>query len=496
MNKTISIFLLFMGLCLFYACSDGFDDYSSNTGDQLAFSTDTVVFDTIISTVNTPFQVFKIYNPNSKPLLIESVYLENGEQSGFKINVDGRAGASFKDVEIRANDSLFVFVDAKPAETGRNEPVLYSDHIVFVTNGVQQKVVLRASAQDAFIWKGRTITSNTALSNEKPYVIYDSLVVDEGVTLQIKEGTTFYMHNAADIIVRGTLKIKGTLEKPVVIRGDRFDYLVDIPYDRVPGQWGGIRLEANSFNNEIDYAQIRNGMYGLDIKPSALLHSKIILTNTVLTNFKGILIRAVNCMMDAENCEFSNSKGALLDLTGGMYFFVHCTMANYYFSSTEAGWGNSDNETIHLRSTYIVNEQTGEKIDYPIYQANFGNNIIWGPKKTSDISIENKNVEKDGFWNVHYFVNCVIPNKDAKNDDPNSQDTIPTVVDCLIAVDPKFANVDKDGTLFYDFRLDSISPARDTASVAIARDFPYDMKGISRFRDDGPDMGAYEYVKP
>ena len=480
--------LFFISVFLFNACNDGFDDYSRNPSHRLTFSRDTVTFDTIISTINTPFQVFKVYNRNSQSLLIESVLLGNGEQSGFRINVDGRAGTSFSDIEIRANDSLFVFVFAKPAETGKDEPVLVSDNLTFVTNGVSQKVVLQASAQDAEIWQGRTITSNTVLSNAKPFVIYDSLVINEGVTMQIREGTTFYMHNNAEIIVKGTLKMKGTLEKPVTIRGDRFDDMVDIPYDRVPGQWGGIRFEASSFGNEIEYANIRNGMYGLDFKVSEIVDKKMILKNVVMTNFKGVLIRAVNAAIEAENCEFSNSKGALLDLTGGMYFFSHCTIANHYFSSTEAGWGESDNETVNLQCLYD-NKDTGQMELYPVYQADFGNCIIWGPKKTSDIVIQG--VEE--YPIVHYFKNCVIPNEDAVNDDPNDSDA--TVVNCLIAVDPKFVDSEGKEKLLFDFQLDSISPVIGKADPAIARDLPNDLKGVSRFSDDGPDIGAYEYVE-
>ena len=482
-------------LTFFFACNDE-ESYSSSPQDLLSFSSDTIRFDTILSTVNTPFKAFMVYNKNSKPLLISSVRLKNSGQSGFKINVNGSAGSSFENVEIRAKDSLFVFVDIKPDMSMDNQPVLITDYIEFVTNNVRQEVVLEAYNQDVVIWKGQTILSDSILDNRIPYLIYDSLVIEEGISVGIKEGTVFYMHHNAEIIVKGTLNITGTPENPVTIRGDRMDeILTGVPYNLIPGQWGGIRFTSTSFNNVFENAHIRNGNYGLNLEVSEPIEPKLTMKNVVLTNAKGILINSVNCKLIAENCEFSNSKGALLNLIGGHYSFAHCTMANYYFSDPELGWGNSDNETVVL-SNYIINWET-ENEYYPLEQAAFYNSIIWGSKyrTTSEVSIR-ANKESSVSY---YFQNCLIPNADATNDDINNTDTIPTVVDCLFNVDPKFrdSNPVKDGKyeFIYDFRIDSLSPARNVANPDIARLIPLDMNGLDRFSDDGPDMGGYEYYK-
>ncbi|MDR0682738.1 MAG: hypothetical protein LBG15_12970 [Dysgonamonadaceae bacterium] len=485
LNFTICISIILLPALFFSACNDRFEDYSTSPDDLLAFSTDTIAFDTIITTINTPFQIFKVYNPHSRALLISSVYLEKGAESGFKINVDGRAGSSAENVEIRGKDSLFVFVDAKPAKNGSNTPQYITDKIIFVTNGVEQNVLLEASTQDAVIWKGFAVSSNSVLSNLKPFVIYDSLVIDEGIVVELKAGTTFYMHGNAEIIVKGTLKAKGTQENPVVIRGDRFDRMVNIPYDLIPGQWGGIRFESNSYQNELDYVCIRNGKYGMDFKLSDPLPSKMKMKNVVLTNFKGILINALNCNIEAENCEFSNAKGALLNLIGGRYNFIHCTIANYYASNVEAGWGSSNQETVHLSGSYL-NQETEETEHYPILKADFKNCIIWGNAGSSDIVIE-KNEEVSV---SNYFQNCIIPNDNATNDDERKLNA--TVVNCLINMDPKFKKVDSDD-FTYDLRLDSISPARNKADPKISKQIPYDLKGMNRFLDEGPDMGAYEW---
>ncbi|MDR2843731.1 MAG: hypothetical protein LBV57_03695, partial [Candidatus Symbiothrix sp.] len=57
------------------ACNNNFEDYSTKPSDRLSFSTDTIAFDTILSTINTPYKVLMIYNRHSKPLLISSVSL-------------------------------------------------------------------------------------------------------------------------------------------------------------------------------------------------------------------------------------------------------------------------------------------------------------------------------------------------------------------------------------------------------------------------------------
>jgi hypothetical protein len=473
----------------FLACNDDFENYSTNPQDLLSFSTDTLSFDTVLTTVNSPVQLFKVYNRNSKPLLISSVSLAEGENSNFKINVDGFAGSSFENIEIRAKDSLYVLVDVKPVENGKFIPALFNDYVVFVTNKVQQNIVLKAYGQDVFKWQGTVLTADSLLSNQKPYLIYDSLVVEEGITVEIAEGTTFYMHSDAQLIVKGTLKIKGTYENPVTFRGDRTDHLSWVPsYDMVPGQWGGIRFKSSSYNNELENVRIRNGKFGMDFEVSDPTLEKIKLKNVVLTNFAGKLIHAVNCNMVAENCEFSNAKDALLHLIGGAYRFTHCTIANYYPNiSAETGWGKTDNETLILTDTYYPEDgQTGEPQHYPITNADFYNTIITGGMASSEIYYDEK---PETFIHV-YFRNCLIPNEGFNDDD---------FVNCIFHEDPlliKTNPFDNDTKTFipvFDFRLQEESPLRKVADFEISKQFPRDLNGVNRLEDDQSDMGAYEY---
>ena len=172
---TVAIF----SLCLLVAtlltgCID--DDFTTSPSHVLAFSTDTVAFDTVFTTIGTSTRSFRIYNPNKKSLNISSIKLADAEHSGFHINVDGMSGDYFTDVEIRGKDSLYVFVEANIDPTNQDNPIFIVDSIVFLTNGVQQDVKLTAYGQDVIIKRGETLSTDTRLTADRPYLIYDSLV--------------------------------------------------------------------------------------------------------------------------------------------------------------------------------------------------------------------------------------------------------------------------------------------------------------------------------
>ena len=492
MQKIQSVTLLLLILWSFLACNDNFEDYSRNPQDCLAFSTDTLSFDTVLTTVNSPVKAFVVYNPNKKPLLVSSIGLAEGENSNFKINVDGFAGSVFKDIEIRANDSIYILVNVKPVENEQYTPVLFNDYIVFTTNSVQQKVVLQAYGQDVYKHQSLVLDTDTTLSNFKPFLIYDSLVIKEGVTVNIQEGTTFYMGHNAMLIVGGTLKIKGTLDKPVIFRGSRTDKLPlssePIPYDLIPGQWKGISFDSISYNNEFENVQIRNGRFGLIFRVSDPSMEKIKMKNVVLTNVSGTLIEAVNCNIVAENCEFSNAKDYLLDLVGGRYKFTHCTVANYYPNLKEAGWGNTGNQTIYLSDSLIALDfiTTGY---YPVLGFDISNSIIAGNMKTSGISIPAKHNLSEPL----ILRNCVLTDTMIKSGNIN-------YTDCIFKVkaDSLFKKVDcKTEKLsfwpVFDFGLPEKSPARNVANLEISKLIPLDIKGVNRLEDGFPDAGAYEF---
>ena len=73
---------------LLASCADD-ESFSTSRGDVLSFSVDTLKMDTTFSNVPTPTRSFWVYNRTGKALRCQSVRLENGNQKGYRVNVDG-----------------------------------------------------------------------------------------------------------------------------------------------------------------------------------------------------------------------------------------------------------------------------------------------------------------------------------------------------------------------------------------------------------------------
>jgi hypothetical protein len=484
------LWIIFPIVFCFASCDDKTEDFSNDPGDLLSFSTDTISFDTLLTTVNSPVKAFRVYNRNRRPLIISSVDLENGAESPFKINVDGYAGRHFDNLEIRANDSIYVMVDVNPDDLGTTVITRISDCIVFVTNGISQKVVLEAYGQDIFHYKELVIDSDTTLNPEKPYLIINRLEVAEGAVLTVPEGTVFYMYNNAEFIVNGTVRMTGTVENPIVFRGSRTDYLPlakPIPYDLIPNQWGGIRFGKNSYDNELENVRIRNGKFGLAFDISMTDRKKAVLKNTIITNVSGNLINAVNCDISAENCEFSNSGGISLSLIGGMYEFTHCTIANYYPSFPEAGWKKSEHQILRLANSTVVPGENSEEVQVicPLEKADFNNTVLASVK--TDMVIFAVKYE-DAALNYR-LNNCLLTDRPFEDEN---------LVNCIFGAHPDSLFVDCKGSdakgedFLFDFKLRENSPAKDVANPEISQSTPIDMLGRNRLADGKPDIGAYE----
>ena len=199
--KKIDRILLFVGAVVAVMLSGCIEDgFTSSPADQPTFSTDTLDMGMVFTEAGTPTHSFTVYNRASKNLLISSIGLRDGSQV-FRLNVDGISGRTFQNVEIRPNDSIFVLVEATLPPNGQNTPIEISDRLDFVTNGVRQTVVLRADGQDILRHRGLVIGSDTRLSAEKPYQIFDSLVVEEGARLTLDPGVILYFHDKASLRV-------------------------------------------------------------------------------------------------------------------------------------------------------------------------------------------------------------------------------------------------------------------------------------------------------
>ena len=133
-------FLSIIQLCFLLTgiCAD--ENFSSNPSHLLAFSQDTLSFDTVFTSIGSATAKIKVYNPNKEALKISSIVLANAANSGFKVNVDGEKGTQFSDIEIQGKDSMHIFVEVKINPLDRDNPVLMKDSLVFITNGVKQDI--------------------------------------------------------------------------------------------------------------------------------------------------------------------------------------------------------------------------------------------------------------------------------------------------------------------------------------------------------------------
>lgn len=484
--SALNLLLAFL-LSILVGCED-FDDYSTNPNHYLRFSVDTLSFDTIFSSVGSTTKQFVVYNPNNKGLKIESIQLANTGKSGFRINVDGRKGDSFKDINIWDNDSLYIMVEVTVDPNGTNQPLVIEDSILFYTNGNRQSVLLQAYGQDVHLIKGGvTYSEDITFTADLPYLIYDSIVVNEGATLTIEKGAALYMHNRAKLVIAGTVKAIGTQDEPIVIRGDRLDYIsvngLMLPYDRTPGLWDGVYFEHTSFENEFDYVSVRNGMFGLTFWESDTERLKMRLTNSQVTNMDSVIIMAINCHIEVANSELTNTAGSALALIGGKYQFTHCTIENRRMLGTSR---NPFMTAVMLCNTARRNNQD---IIHPLTQAYFDNCIISGSNNDELSRITNNKNEEQGNDNTfnYRFNSCYIRTDSVSND---------RFVNNLFSNPPQYVKMGGEEDVYeYDFRLKNESTGIGKADRTVAEEYPVDRYGVNRLTSEtGPSIGAHEYV--
>ena len=493
MKQVVYLFFALL-FSILAGCTD-FDNFSTNPNHRLLFSVDTLSFDTIFSTIGSTTKQFMVYNPNNEALKIESIVLASGGNSGFRFNVDGRKGASFQGIDIWKKDSLFISVEITVNPNGANQPVVIEDSMLFFTNGIKQSVLLQAFGQDIHLIKGGVVfTNDTTLTADLPYLIYDNLTVAEGATLTIAAGAIFYMHNNANLIISGTVIAKGTHDNPIVFRGDRLDYIplpgMQLPYDVIPGQWGGIYFNSASFENEFDHVIVRNGITGLTFRESTPDRLKMQINNSQITNMDSTTFVAINCYIEAMNSEFSNSTYSTVFLSGGKYQFTHCTLVNYGL----LGKSRYPGYTCLMLANQI---NSNSESSFPLQQAFFDNCIIDGGNSADSTILYRGEIlfdtfEKDETGNPetfnYRFTSCLIKTARVSSNDRFEQ--------CLFVTSPTYLKIGrKEDKYTYDFRLANESTGIGMADRTISEQYPVDRYGVNRLTSsDGPTIGAYEYV--
>ena len=503
-------------ITMMVGCND-LDNYSVSPNHQLSFSTDTLSFDTIFTTIGSTTGYFMIYNKNDEALKIDRILLASGGRSGFRINVDGRKGDNFSEIPIWKKDSLYVAVEVTVDPNDNNSPFIIYDSVVFITNGIAKSVRLEAYGQNAHILRGGAIFNrDTTLTAERPYLVYDSIMIPEGVTVNVERGVSFYMHKGAKWLIDGTIKTNGTHDEPITFRGDRLNNLnlfsTTISYDKVSSQWDGMFFGASSFDNELNYTMIRNGISGLTFEESTPDNKKMDIRNSQITNMDGNVLWAVNCHIEASNTEFSNASDHLVMLSGGKYQFTHCTMANYMppimMSKNRSRYTQS--LTLYDRIINKGEDNKEETLMFPLIQAYFDNCIIDGNSFSADTTkkysgeiaffTDSAYVNGDNEQFNYRFNHCAINTSKVENErfirnifiiKNTETDSIKYIKSNERVSESK----DREYDYAFDFRLANESPVIGKADRVISEQYPTDRYGINRLTtENGPSIGAYEHV--
>lgn len=455
-------------LCLFSCKKDNLLDDSSAI---LQFSTDTVKFDTVFTKIGTTTHYFTAKNPYKKDLLVSSIYLATGNNSFFRMNVDGESGIIFSDVIIPAQDSIFIFVEANIDPTNQGNPMVIQDSIVFMTNGNTQDIDLVAWGQDVHLIDGE-IVQTQIWENDKPYLIYNSMLIDTLHTLTIKQGCRLHFHHNSSMYVKGTLKIEGDVTEPVFFQGDRLESF----YDDNPGQWGYIHILPGSFDNNINYAVIKNAIIGIQVDTFVTESAPtLIISNSIIENMNAAALFAQGSSVVASNCVFANCGQYAVALTiGGNYEFSHCTVANY--------WNHSKRSTPSLLLNNYYKDVYGV-IQVRSLNATFANSIVYG---NEDLELGLSMYEGTEYDFTYKFDHCLLKVNDGF-DISNTNQYVNIVKNGL----PNFVSTSSP----FDYQLDTLSGAKDKGSIEWANYFPLDLKQESRLLDIAPDLGAFERIE-
>lgn len=455
---------IFLGIAfwaiLFLAIGCNRDDITFESPSQLLrFSTDTVFCDTVYSQMRSETYAVKVYNRENKDVKIPRIYLEGGNSSLYRINVDGKSGTDFQNVALRKNDSLYIFVEIAPVA---NAPeAIAEDKVVFESPAGQQKVTLFSVVQDAeyFIQTGANpvvINENTTWTKDKVKVIFGNLEVAEGKTLTLEKGTKVYFRKNSGMSFKenSVLNINGELGDEVIFRGDRSD----TKYDTLPANWNGIKMEAGSTLN-MNYARVFGGNVGLQLKKNTAT-----INNSMIHTFQNIGIYGIGATITANNLVMNNCGEADIAMVdGGNYTFNFCTIANY--------WNLTPGMTalaMYASDSYVDDDGNTETGNPTI---TVKNSIIYGDLPDM-IVFDGNDINADNFeytllkysptGAITFTGNNIIRNED-----------------------PKFQNY---FTYKMNLRLKNDSPARNKGFYDPA--IPTDIDNVSR--GNPPTLGAYE----
>jgi len=509
------ILVVFITTVAVISCRKDFQ-FSPSQGN-LTFSVDTLFLDTLFTNISSSTYTLKVYNNSNDDIFVPFVNLGFGEDSEYRLSIDGISGKTFENVEILAKDSLFIFVEVTIDEDAGTalSSYLYTDEIIFDMNENKQEVALVTLVKDVIFihpdqdqttrsfqtltlnvgnlaeeeditLQGRELkTSELHFTNEKSYVIYGYAVVPENETLIIDAGARIHFHNNSGLIVsnNASLQVNGSfstdqelLDNEVIFEGDR----LESQFSDTPGQWGSIWLLEGSIDNKINYATIKNASVAILADGNASsLNPKLELSNVQIYNASSYGVLGRQTSITAENLVINNcGQSSFAATKGGYYNVTHATIANYWDSSPRP-----------LPALLIDNtdfDSDSNVIETQLEEANFNNCIIYG--NNSQELLINTTDNNSSMLNVK-FTNCLLrfaqsnPIQDSIYDFTNMS----RYENMILNKNPDFKNSEEN-----QFLIGESSEAINRGNTIFSNQVPLDILNINRA--DMPDLGAYQHI--
>jgi hypothetical protein len=506
LKKLFYISAITLFFSFFISCKK--DKVITSSNVKLSFSQDSVLFDTVFTHIGSTTKLFRVHNRNNGKVNISSIRLARGNASFYRLNVDGVPGKSFSNIEIAAQDSMYIFVEVNIDPTNQNTPFIYRDSILFDLNGSEQHFDLVAFGQNAhyYMIEGKVIESNTLalyydtlpgtpknsgvyhMQNDKPHVIYGYLFVDSSQTLIIDAGAEIYLHSGASIWISpyATIQVNGTQSNPVTFQGDRLEQ----QYKDVPGQWDRIWINEGSINNVINYAVIKNAYIGVHAGYSVFdglgntytpgIANQLTIDRTIIQNcsYAGILGHHYN-ITGGDNVVVNCGQHILEFDYGGNYTFYQSTFANYWNQSN-----NSQASNVRTTPSFVFNNYYNGNTLISFDSLYFGNCILDG-SMAEEFQFDTIASPMPGFTHPYFFDYCALKTNIGGSNIYNGW----THSNHGIQLHGNGNNIFYSNPGTYDFSLASGSAPLNAGNPAYFLHWPYDIKG-TQF-GSSPSMGAY-----
>tara|TARA_B100000900_G_scaffold413759_1_gene438510 strand:- start:2948 stop:4495 length:1548 start_codon:yes stop_codon:yes gene_type:complete len=509
MRKWLRIIGVLLAIALTKACDYDLSFSPAQTQD-IRFSSDTVYLDTVFTSIGSSTYNLRIYNQANHNIKIGSIRLGQASDSQFRLNVDGMHGQDFNDVEILANDSIYVFIEttvnikdyaANAPEFLYNDQLLVDEQTVELITLVKDAIFLYPKREDgfkemiplgtdeegnAFGIEGFYLEDNELIfTNERPYVIYGYAGVPSEKTVRFEAGARIHFHDNSGLIAAESSSVHVLGEQSadaemqegeVIFEGDRLEPF----FENIPGQWGAIWLTAGSTNHIFRHATIKNASVGILMDYNDETENPtLVLEQTQIHNSSAVGLWAKTGHVRAVNSIFGNAGNAsFFGNIGGSYEFTHCTFANYWnrsFRSTPAV----------ILNDYVPISET-EDFVMPLEKAVFANCIIDG-NQTVEFGVEQKGDQELSFSLDHTALRF-SPADETIYENPYYDFSSSTLYPKLIL---------NKQTAFHqpstnDFRISQESEVIGLGKSTHAASVPVDLNGVDR--TNLPDLGAFQHL--